>query len=133
MAEEIVTLLDRLGQPIDYDSVSSKQALLKQYFEQVRHSLTGKKAVIPLAGLAADLSAKAAWLFAHLREKEWVTDRQGYGWFNGYYDDDGQRVEGEHPLGVRMTLTGQVFALMGGIASDEQARQVVRSADHYLL
>ncbi len=132
MAEEIVTLLDRFGQPIDYDSVSGKQALLKQYFDKVRHSLTGKKAVIPLAGLAADLSAKAAWLFEHLRSKEWVTNREGYGWFNGYYDDDGQRVEGDHPLGVRMTLTGQVFALMGGIASDDQARQVVRSADRYL-
>jgi cellobiose phosphorylase len=31
-----------------------------------------------------------------------------------------------------MTLTGQVFALMGDIASDEQARQIVRAADHYL-
>ena len=31
-----------------------------------------------------------------------------------------------------MTLTGQVFALMGGIATDEQAREIVRAADHYL-
>ena len=31
-----------------------------------------------------------------------------------------------------MTLTGQVFALMGGIATDEQARQIVRAADRYL-
>jgi cellobiose phosphorylase len=132
MAEEITMLLDRLGQPVDYDSVGDKQALLKEYFSKVRHTLIGKKTAINLADLAADLSAKAAWLFDHIRSKEWVTNREGYGWFNGYYDDDGQRVEGDHPLGVRMTLTGQVFALMGGIASDEQARQVVRSADHYL-
>jgi cellobiose phosphorylase len=33
---------------------------------------------------------------------------------------------------VRMTLTGQVFALMGGIATDEQARQIVQAADRYL-
>ena len=31
-----------------------------------------------------------------------------------------------------MTLTGQVFALMGGIATDEQARQIVRSVERYL-
>ena len=37
------------------------------------------------------------------------------------------------PLGVRMTLTGQVFALMGGIASDEQVREMLRAADHYLF
>ncbi len=31
-----------------------------------------------------------------------------------------------------MTLTGQVFALMGGIATDAQAREIVRAADRYL-
>jgi cellobiose phosphorylase len=132
MAEEIAMLLDRLGQPIDYESVSKKQALLKEYFSKVRHTLSGKKVSIRVSDLAFDLKSKAGWLFEHLRSKEWVTSREGYGWFNGYYDDDGQRSEGDHPLGVRMTLTGQVFALMGGIASDEQARQVVRSADRYL-
>ena len=132
IAEEIVILFDRLGQPVDYDSVTAKQALLKGYFDRVRHTLTGKKLPINLSDLAADLSAKADWLFAHLSTQEWITNGEGYSWFNGYYDDDGQRVEGDHPLGVRMTLTGQVFALMGGIASDEQVRQVVRSADRYL-
>ena len=33
----------------------------------------------------------------------------------------GARVWPEHG-GVRMTLTGQVFALMGGVATDEQSR-----------
>ena len=132
IAEEIAMLLDQLGQPVDYDSVTAKQNLLNGYFDRVRHTLSGKKAAISLTDLAADLSAKADWLCSHLRTQEWVTDSEGYGWFNGYYDDDGQRVEGDHPLGVRMTLTGQVFALMGGIASDEQTRQVVQSADRYL-
>jgi cellobiose phosphorylase len=31
-----------------------------------------------------------------------------------------------------MILTGQVFALMGGVASKEQAKEIVRSVDHYL-
>ena len=132
IAEEIAMLLDQLGQPVDYDSVTAKHNLLNGYFARVRHTLSGKKVTISLTDLAADLSAKGDWLCGHLRTQEWVTDREGYGWFNGYYDDDGQRVEGDHPLGVRMTLTGQVFALMGGIASDEQTHQVVQSADRYL-
>jgi hypothetical protein len=31
-----------------------------------------------------------------------------------------------------MTLTGQVFAMMGGVATDEQSRQQIRSANQYL-
>ncbi len=32
-----------------------------------------------------------------------------------------------------MTLTGQVFTLMGGVATDDQAREIIRAADRYLL
>jgi cellobiose phosphorylase len=68
-----------------------------------------------------------------LRAQEWIETSEGFAWFNGYYDNDGTRVEGDHPTGARMTLTGQVFALMGGIATEEQARAIVRAADGYLL
>ena len=57
----------------------------------------------------------------------------GHGWFNGYYDNSGNRLEGYHPLGVRMTLTGQVFTLMGGIATEAQAEQIIRAVDDYLF
>ncbi|MFK4170448.1 hypothetical protein [Paenibacillus lautus] len=50
----------------------------------------------------------------------------------GYYNNDGARVEGDHSLGVRMTLTGQVFAVMGGIADDEQVGHITKSVDRYL-
>jgi hypothetical protein len=33
---------------------------------------------------------------------------------------------------MRITLTGQVFALMGGVATDEQAQKIARAADRYL-
>jgi cellobiose phosphorylase len=42
-------------------------------------------------------------------------------------------VEGDHPKGVRMTLSGQVFTLMGGVATDDQAQEMIRAADKYLL
>ena len=98
----------------------------------MNESVSGERAEVSLTDLASDLRAKADHLYAHLQENEWVQDKAGRGWFNGYYDNDGQRLEGEHPLGVRMTLTGQVFALMGGIASIEQAHAIIQAADHYL-
>ena len=133
LAAELVPLLDKFAGPVDYASPAAKQTRLRDYFDSVSHSLAGIKARIPAGDLAADLAAKADWMAAHLRADEWIESSLGYGWFNGYYDDDGRRLEGDAAGDPRMTLTGQVFALMGGIATDEQARQVVRSARHFLF
>lgn len=45
--------------------------------------------------------------------------------FNGYYDNHGRQVEGDTKTGVRMMLTGQVFSIMAGTATEEQIQ-----ADH---
>jgi cellobiose phosphorylase len=132
VAAETIPLLDTLTSPLDYASVEAKHARLEAYFESCRHVVSGEKVAISLEDLAEDLRAKADWLAEHIRTKEWIKNKNGFGWFNGYYDNDGQRVEGDHPNGVRMTLTGQVFTLMGGVATEKQAREIVRSADHYL-
>jgi cellobiose phosphorylase len=129
---ELMPLLDTLTKPVDYDSVAAKQARLADYCAAVERTISGNKVEITLQELADDLSAKANWLYNHLRQQEWIRNEEGFGWFNGYYDDDGNRVEGDHPNGVRMTLTGQTFALMGGVATDEQVKEIVRSADRYL-
>jgi cellobiose phosphorylase len=129
---ELVFLLDTLHSPVDYDSVTAKQSRLAEYFAATQHTIPGERVAVSLQALADDLVAKADWLYAHLRRQEWLQQSVEFGWFNGYYDEEGQRLEGDHPDGVRMTLTGQVFSLMGGIASDAQARQIVRAADHYL-
>jgi len=144
LAAELLPLLDTLAQPVNATGgavtggattsgdVTAKQGRLAQYFASCTHALSGAKVKVSLADLSRDLAAKAGWLTARLRENEWITDRAGMGWFNGYYDNDGLRVEGDGPHGVRMTLTGQVFALMGGIATDAQAQEIVRSAGRYL-
>ncbi len=132
IANELFLLLDTLAEPVDYDLVLAKQAHLAKYYDRCVHVLSGQKTSITLRDLAADLLAKSNWLCNHIRKLEWLTNVEGYSWFNGYYDNNGMRVEGDFPNGVRMTLTGQVFALMGGVASDEQAREIIRSVDRYL-
>ena len=98
----------------------------------MRHTVSGTKTRLPLAKLAANLRQKADWLSTHIRKQEWIEAGQGQGWFNGYYDDDGQPVDQITASGARMTLTGQVFTLMCGIASDEQARKISAAADRHL-
>ena len=65
-------------------------------------------------------------------QKECSETAETEGWFNSYYDNHGRAVEGITDQGVRMMLTGQVFAVMSGTASEEQVRRICRSADHYL-
>ena len=134
LLEELLPLLDTLYNPVVYDSPAAKQARLEEYFNNVGGTISGRRrARIPLPDLAADLDAKADWMYAHLQANEWIQSKTGYGWFNGYYDNDGRPLEGDAPGGVRMTLTGQVFPLMGGIATDEQARQMVGAARAFLF
>ncbi|HLO30973.1 MAG TPA: cellobiose phosphorylase [Anaerolineales bacterium] len=132
LAGELRLLLDCPDHSLDYDSVAEKREQLGRYFEATQSAISGEKIRVRLKDLAEDLMRKANWLSGHIRENEWIQNGERLGWFNGYYDDDGQPVEGMHASGIRMTLTGQVFTLMCGIATDEQARAIVRAVDEYL-
>lgn len=131
--EEMAVLFDSLNEPVDYDSIPAKLERLDAYYRTCAATVNGRRMAIPVEALAADLEKKADWLTAHLREREWVKNSEGFEWFNGYYNNDGERVEGDHPNGVRMTLTGQVFPVMGGIATDEQVKHIVAAVERYLL
>lgn len=133
VAQELLLLLDTLSDPVDYASATAKQQRLAAYFDVTHHTLSGEKASVPLAALARDLAAKAAWLTDHLRAQEWLTTQSGAQWYNGYYDNAGLRLEGDHPRGPRMTLTAQTFALLGGVATDAQAQALLQSADAHLF
>lgn len=115
-----------------YDSVEAKEKVLSSFLTSCRHNISGKQVQIAIEDLAADLRRKAEWYAAYIRENEWVTDGKGRGWFNGYYDNQGKRVEGVFDGNVRMMLTGQVFSIMGGVADDNQVRSICESADAYL-
>lgn len=130
MAEEMLLLLDA-----DEDlaeNIARKRQVLDAYGASCRHVISGKTAEIEISQLAELFRRRAAQMMEHIRNTEWVTDAQGNGWFNGYYDNHGQRVEGEFETGVRMMLTGQVFSIMSGTATDEQIAAIIKSADTYL-
>lgn len=131
--EELLPLLDRLpGQRhVNYRSASAKRRHLDRYFETTARRLSGRAIRVRLDLVARDLMQKHDDLAGRIRRQEWIAASGGR-LFNGYYDDLGRRVEGRHPAGMRMTLTGQVFPVMAGIATDDQVDAVIRSVNRWL-
>ena len=115
-----------------YECVEEKQKLLHEYCDTCRHTISGERIHMDARELAGNLMSKAAWIKNHIRGTEWLTDKEGHSWYNSYYDNHGRAVEGDHENGVRMMLTGQVFAMMSQTATAEQAREIIRTADAYL-
>lgn len=115
-----------------YESPEAKQEVLKEYTDLCRHTVSGRKTEVPVDRLIENLLHKADWLMEHIRKTEWIQGKEDEGWFNSYYDNHKNAVEGISEKGVRMMLTGQVFAIMSGTASDDQIRRICKSADRYL-
>jgi cellobiose phosphorylase len=132
LVREIKLLMDSLTGRINYDSVEEKRKLLEQYYATCKHTVSGERVGVDIAAAAMDLAAKADWMMEHIRKQEWVRSKDGQEWFNGYYNNDGEKVDGDHPNGTRMTLTGQVFTVMGGTATEEQTVKVVKAVKNYL-
>lgn len=117
-----------------YKSIEEKKELLEKYLRLCIHDISGRRINVDTKQVAKSLAHKAGWIMDHIRKSEWVTDSRGNGWFNGYYDNHGRRVEGETKDGqIRMMLTSQVFAIMSGTAKEEQIKEIVTSADQYLF
>lgn len=95
------------------------------------HSVSGNTCCLDTCRLASFLRKKARQIKDHIQNTEWIAGKDE-GWFNSYYDDHKNKVEGLFPEGVRMMLTGQVFAIMSSTATEEQTAQICRAADHYL-
>ena len=130
VARELVMLLDRVGeQAVDYGKVSQKRERLAQYFDATAKHVHGDRVRLKREDMAKDLHAKADWMYSHIRGQEWMGTQ---GFFNGYYDENGSRVEGKPSSGMRMTLTGQVFPIMSGIATEEMVGRISDSVYTYL-
>ena len=143
LARELLVLCDSVSGPgIDYADPQAKRKLLfEKYFPSVQPRLSGEQVNVKVADLARDLRRKGKWIFEHIRAQEKIlgpavsgakNPGPGQGWFNGYYDNQGKRVEGAEGNAVRMTLTGQVFPLMSGLADDKEIGEGVGSVRRYL-
>ena len=130
IAEEMMCLLS--GSNDQYQNHTEKIQILKSFTEKCKHNISGNVVIVKLERIINNLEEKADWLMENVRAHEWVQDKDHRGWFNGYYDNHGKKVEHCKDENVRMMLTGQVFAVMSGTASDEQIEAICRSADRYL-
>jgi cellobiose phosphorylase len=130
LSEEVLALLAEDTEV--YDDITKKKEILADYCRKCIHQISGEKISISGETLQEDMRGKAAWIYNHIRETEWVTSKEGHGWYNGYYDNSGNKVEGETEKGVRMMLTSQVFPLMSQTATDHQVKEIVKSANAYL-
>jgi len=137
VALELMILLDSLSeQKCDYNNPAEKKRLLFElYCKSVQPEVSGEQVHVKIMDVVSDLRQKGSWIFEHIRRQEKVSTQDGgrsYSWFNGYYDNQGERVEGHRKEGVRMTLTGQVFPIMSGLANEEETHQIVDSVRRYL-
>lgn len=129
LAQELMPLLVDNGEL--YADICGKVGLLKQYTDSCHHTVSGEKVMVPLQELKKSLRNKGQWLKEHIRSTEY-REAAGNHWFNSYYDNSGRAVEGIVEGQVRMMLTGQVFTIMSGTATEKQITEICRSADKYL-
>ena len=103
----------------------------RRRFERACETDTGL-ARMDLGRLADLLEGMSASLVRRLRAHETAADGP-FQWMNSYYDNEGCPVEGRRGDTVRMMLTGQVFALMGGAADEAMTDRIIRAADAFLF
>ncbi len=131
IAKEMMILLD--PNACDYDDIDTKKKLLfAEYFQSVQPKISGEKVDVSIKDIVSDLRKKGEWVFAHIKKQEKVSVKEGgkqYSWFNGYYDNKGKKVEGKKDGRIWMTLTGQVFPLLSGLANDAEIKEVVESVN----
>ena len=127
LAKDLFLLLESSGATPVLNPAERRQRL-ENYRRRLRENGVAKPQPIATATLAQDLVIKSEALAQRIRDTEWIRTPSGQSWFNGYYDNNGARVEGDHEGGLRMTLTGQVFPIMSGVATNEQVQQSYAAA-----
>ncbi|HSG67555.1 MAG TPA: hypothetical protein VK994_02535, partial [Bacteroidales bacterium] len=131
LLRETNALINTNGHSKPY-TVKHKQARLKKYFDEVSGTVSGEKIMVGVQTLILDLMLKAEHITEVLREQEWISLGEHKGFFNGHYDNKGQAVDGERNGKVMMDLTTQVMATMHNLATRNQVRALMNSADRYL-
>jgi cellobiose phosphorylase len=105
-----------------------KKLRLSKDLLSARPRISAKKSDIDAGALARKLQAMSEQMTQRIRRKEWLKE----GFFNGYYDNKGRRVEGRKNGVLKMCLASQAFAIMSGVALDGQVKKIMHSVNRYL-
>jgi cellobiose phosphorylase len=136
--ETRMLIAKEVGILLNEDSISTfanpsqMQDILARYRDAVENDFSEEREYLDIEKIAVLLEHKADYLMKHIRNQEWINDGEGNSWYNGYYDNNKQMVEGKVNDCVRMMLTGQVFAIMSGTAKKEAVESIIKSVDKYL-
>ncbi|MDD4980947.1 MAG: cellobiose phosphorylase [Candidatus Omnitrophica bacterium] len=129
LLKELTLLFDSItADKINYSDINAKRGILEKYFQSTKYAVCGEKVTIDKSKIIQDLKNKSDWMCAHIRDNEWLKE----GFFNGYYNNDKQKVEGNINGLIRMTLTGQALPVMSGIADNKQIGIIFDNACKYL-
>ncbi|PKL00566.1 MAG: cellobiose phosphorylase [Tenericutes bacterium HGW-Tenericutes-1] len=132
LSKESSILFDTLHHQIDYTNPKAKRALLAQYFSLVKHQISGELVTFNIQDIMDDLMAKYQQFYKHLNEAEWLNQDDNTGWYNGYYNNHGLRLESTDNSFPKMTLTGQTFVLMSQIATSSRIQKMVNAVNQHL-
>lgn len=129
LLEEMAMLLDNLPgqQKVNYNSPEAKRAHLKNYFESIEHTVSGKKTSLLIDEVVTDLEAKSLHISNHILKNEIVLTKDGDRFFNGHYDNIENRLGGEKKDGIMMDLTSQVIPIICNISNKEMSAEVYES------
>ncbi|MFA5200272.1 MAG: cellobiose phosphorylase, partial [Candidatus Omnitrophota bacterium] len=124
LAEEIRILLAHFN----YSDIGEKHRILEFYFSKAGQEVSGKKVRVDAAALSGFLKEKSIWMKKQIEKREWLKE----GFFNGYYDNRKNRVEGRFGGVLRMSLASQVFPVMSGLAGPWQVKKIISNVLRYL-
>jgi len=125
---EVAQELKILLVDFNYADIAQKHRILERYFSKTREHLSGKKIRLDARSLSDSLKEKSLWMKERIQKSEWLKT----GFFNGYYDNRKQRVDGKKGNLVQMTLASQVFPIMGQVASNAQIKKILSNVHRYL-
>lgn len=110
-------------------TIDNKKKTLRRYFNSVAKNVSVKKSKYDKDELGDLLVNFGKSYLLHVRKNAWLKNND-LGYFAGYYDNDGNLLEDIKK--EQITLTGQVFALMGEAATNSQIDKVINSVDKLL-
>lgn len=135
VAEEMIPLFDTLpgNDKVDYSDYTQKQGRLRMYYDKLDKGISGKTVKISIEELINDLTAKADFAFDLVNSQEYITDGEGYYFYNAYYTETCERLGGLNSSGgVNISLTPQAYLMVLGLTDQKRAAEIHKSVNRYL-